>query len=67
MMFFIILMVSIGYLPLAVSSLSITASAPTITAVATSETSALVGSGDSVIDANIESHYRDFRFIHALP
>ena len=47
------LTVSIGNKPTAVSAESITASAPSNTAVATSEASALVGDGDSIIDSNI--------------
>ena len=47
------LTVSSGYLPFAVSSESMTVSAPWTTAVATSETSARVGSGLSTIDESI--------------
>ena len=45
--------VSTGYAPTAVSSESISASVPSITALATSFTSARVGSGDRVIDSSI--------------
>src|SRR5512133_2184741 len=43
----------IGWLPIAVSSLSITQSAPKKAAVATSDTSARVGSGDSIMLSSI--------------
>ena len=43
---------SIGYLPIVVSPESITASAPSYIALATSVTSALVGVGFSIIDSN---------------
>jgi len=43
---------SSGYLPAADSALSITASAPSNTAVATSDTSARVGLGDSIMDSS---------------
>ncbi len=42
-----------GYLPTAVSAESITASVPSITAFATSETSARVGDGEWIIDSSI--------------
>ena len=45
--------VSTGYLPAAVSAESMTASVPSSTALATSETSARVGTGDSIIDSII--------------
>ena len=45
--------VSTGYLPAAVSADSITASVPSSTALATSEISARVGTGDSIIDSII--------------
>ena len=45
--------VSSGYLPAAVSALSITASVPSITALATSLTSARVGTGFWIIDSII--------------
>ena len=44
---------STGYLPTAVSPDSITASVPSKTALATSETSARVGRGFSIIDSSI--------------
>ena len=44
---------STGYRPAAVSADSITASVPSSTALATSEASALVGRGFSVMDSNI--------------
>jgi len=50
---FIVFIDSIGYFPLAVSPLSITASAPSNIAFATSDASALVGLGFSVIDSSI--------------
>ncbi len=46
-------MVSTGYLPAAVSALSITASVPSSTALATSLTSARVGTGLMIIDSII--------------
>ena len=46
-------MVSTGYLPLAVSADSITASVPSSTALATSDTSARVGTGLEIIDSII--------------
>src|SRR5262245_50713103 len=46
-------MVSTGYLPLAVSADNITASVPSSTAFATSETSARVGPGLEIIDSII--------------
>ena len=45
--------VSTGYLPVAVSADSITASVPSSTALATSEISARVGTGASIIDSII--------------
>ena len=44
---------STGYKPLAVSPLSITASVPSNTALATSLTSALVGWGERIIESSI--------------
>mmetsp|Transcript_10158 Transcript_10158/g.20220 ORF Transcript_10158/g.20220 Transcript_10158/m.20220 type:complete len:207 (-) Transcript_10158:872-1492(-) len=49
----IVLTVSTAYFPFAVSPLSMTASAPSRTALVTSETSALVGLGADVIDSSI--------------
>ena len=49
----IALTVSMGYLPTAVSALSITASVPSNTALATSNTSARVGVGAVIIDSII--------------
>src|SRR5262249_58753925 len=49
----IVATVSTGYLPLAVSAESITASVPSRTALATSETSARVGTGLEIIDSII--------------
>src|SRR5690606_776564 len=53
MMRSIIRQAAMGYLPVADSALSITASVPPNTAVATSLASARVGRGDSTIDCNI--------------
>ncbi len=50
---FIASIVSTGYWPLAVSAESITASVPSSTALATSETSARVGTGLEIIDSII--------------
>ena len=50
---FIASMVSTGNLPAAVSADSMTASVPSSTALATSNTSARVGNGDSIIDSII--------------
>src|SRR5260221_5428255 len=47
--------VSTGYLPLAVSADNITASVPSSTALATSDTSARVGTGLEIIDSIIRS------------
>ena len=49
----IIVTASVGNNPTAVSAESITASAPSNTAVATSDASALVGEGESIIDSSI--------------
>src|SRR3990167_9170097 len=46
---------STGYLPLAVSAESITASVPSSTALGTSDTSARVGTGLAIIDSIIRS------------
>ena len=51
--FAIVSTTSTGYLPIAVSADSITVSAPSNTAPATSVASALVGVGLAIIDSNI--------------
>ena len=50
---FIVATASTGYLPAALSADSMMASAPSNTAVATSETSARVGTGAVIIDSSI--------------
>ena len=50
---FIVATASRGYCPEALSAESMTASAPSNTAVATSDTSARVGTGEVIIDSSI--------------